>query len=73
LSPGAGRPPGPPPPPAVTRVDCITSSMPLDQVMERLLASRCPLPVVDSDGCYRGAVSQHRVLSILSKQRNTHV
>jgi len=60
-------------PPAVTRVDCITSSMPLDQVMERLLASRCPLPVVDSDGCYRGAVSQHRVLSILSKQRNTHV
>ena len=56
-----------------TQLESIESSTPLEQVVERLLANRCTLPVVDADGYYCGAVSQHMVLTVLSKQRGENV
>ena len=55
------------------RIDVIHHRSNLEDVMDRLISSRSPLPVVDGDGCYCGAISQSMVLQALSKSRGSHV
>lgn len=54
-------------------VELIHHRTTLDVVMGKLIASPNPLPVVDADGCYCGAISQSMVLQALSKTRGSHV
>ncbi|MDY7547510.1 glycine betaine/L-proline ABC transporter ATP-binding protein [Glaciimonas sp. Gout2] len=42
-------------------------------VMGKLIASPVPLPVVDENGCYCGAISQSMILQALSKPEGSHV
>ncbi|MGS0743631.1 quaternary amine ABC transporter ATP-binding protein [Glaciimonas sp. GG7] len=54
------------------KVELIHHRTALDVVMKKLIASPIPLPVVDADGCYCGAISQSMVLQALSKE-SAHV
>lgn len=58
---------------AMNRIEVIHHRSSLGDVMDRLISSRSPLPVVDGDGCYCGAISQAMVLQALSKSRGSHV
>ncbi|MDP5008324.1 MAG: glycine betaine/L-proline ABC transporter ATP-binding protein, partial [Glaciimonas sp.] len=53
-------------------VETIGHRTTLDAVMDKLIVSTMPLPVVDADGCYCGAISQAMVLQAISKSRGSH-
>lgn len=55
------------------RIEVIHHRTSLEDVMDKLIGSRSPLPVVDGDGCYCGAISQSMILQALSKTRGSHV
>jgi glycine betaine/proline transport system ATP-binding protein len=55
------------------RIEVIHHRSNLEDVMDKLIVSRSPLPVVDGDGCYCGAISQAMVLKALSTSRGSHV
>ena len=60
--------------PALLRaVEPIGAGAGLELVMQRLQGSPGPLPVIDGDGRYCGAISQAMVLMALSKNRGKHV
>jgi hypothetical protein len=44
-----------------------------DDVVERVVASRAPLPVVEADGSYCGSVNKTNVLNVLTRHRGSHV
>ncbi|UTW06281.1 quaternary amine ABC transporter ATP-binding protein [Pseudomonas benzenivorans] len=45
------------------RIDPVPEDMPLDQVIERLVDNEGPIPVVDANGLYSGAISKGRLLN----------
>jgi glycine betaine/proline transport system ATP-binding protein len=47
--------------------------MTLDDVVNRVVASPAPLPVVDADGSYCGSVNKTNVLQVLTRHRGSHV
>ncbi|WGS53378.1 glycine betaine/L-proline ABC transporter ATP-binding protein [Paraburkholderia sp. D15] len=59
--------------PQLNHIECIRRSTPLDDVVERVVASRAPLPVVDADGFYCGSINQSNVLNVLTRHRGSHV
>lgn len=58
--------------PAAGSEQALPHDMPLDQIIEKLLAVPHPLPVMDGDGQCRGAISQAMVLRALSERRVSH-
>ncbi|WP_025602164.1 quaternary amine ABC transporter ATP-binding protein [Burkholderia sp. WSM2230] len=54
-------------------VECIRRTTPLDDVVQRVVASRAPLPVVEADGSYCGSVNKTNVLHVLTRHRGSHV
>ncbi|MBS7664334.1 glycine betaine/L-proline ABC transporter ATP-binding protein [Pseudomonas lalucatii] len=44
-------------------VEPVAEDMPLDQVIERLVDNEGPIPVVDANGLYSGAISKGRLLN----------
>ncbi|MGF6448045.1 quaternary amine ABC transporter ATP-binding protein [Paraburkholderia youngii] len=59
--------------PQLNQIECIHRSTPLNDVVERVVASRAPLPVVEADGSYCGSVNKTNVLSVLTHHRGSHV
>jgi glycine betaine/proline transport system ATP-binding protein len=59
--------------PQLNQIECIRRSTPLDDVVERVVASRAPLPVVEADGSYCGSINQANVLNVLTRHRGSHV
>ncbi|WP_345814552.1 glycine betaine/L-proline ABC transporter ATP-binding protein [Paraburkholderia sp. PREW-6R] len=59
--------------PQLNPVECIGRTTPLDDVVERVVASHAPLPVVEADGSYCGSVNKTNVLSVLTRHRSSHV
>ncbi|MDH6153206.1 MULTISPECIES: quaternary amine ABC transporter ATP-binding protein [Paraburkholderia] len=59
--------------PKLNQIECIRRSTPLDDVVERVVASRAPLPVVEADGSYCGSVNKTNVLTVLTRHRGSHV
>jgi glycine betaine/proline transport system ATP-binding protein len=59
--------------PQLNQIECIRRSTPLDDVVERVVASRAPLPVVEADGSYCGSVNKTNVLNVLTRHRGSHV
>ncbi|SEB16161.1 quaternary amine ABC transporter ATP-binding protein [Paraburkholderia sartisoli] len=59
--------------PRLNAVECIRRSTPLDDVVQRVVASRAPLPVVEADGSYCGSVNKTNVLNVLTRHRGSHV
>jgi glycine betaine/proline transport system ATP-binding protein len=49
----------------LNQIDPAPESLPLNQVIERLVENEGPIPVMDDDGHYSGAISQGDVLSRL--------
>ena len=58
--------------PVIDAIQPIELGAPLDTVIQQLSKSRAPLPVVDADGCYCGAINQTAVLKILTHHRSSH-
>ncbi|CAE6720068.1 quaternary amine ABC transporter ATP-binding protein [Paraburkholderia haematera] len=59
--------------PKLNHIECIRRTTPLDDVVERVVASRAPLPVVEADGSYCGSVNKTNVLNVLTRHRGSHV
>ncbi|CAB3741480.1 quaternary amine ABC transporter ATP-binding protein [Paraburkholderia rhynchosiae] len=59
--------------PKLNYVECIRRTTPLDDVVQRVVASRAPLPVVEADGSYCGSVNKTNVLHVLTRHRGSHV
>ncbi|WP_233854851.1 quaternary amine ABC transporter ATP-binding protein [Paraburkholderia sp. HD33-4] len=59
--------------PRLNQIECIHRSTPLNDVVERVAASRAPLPVVEADGSYCGSINQTNVLNVLTRHRGSHV
>ncbi|MCC8400296.1 glycine betaine/L-proline ABC transporter ATP-binding protein [Paraburkholderia sp. MMS20-SJTN17] len=59
--------------PQLNQIECIRRSTPLNDVVERVVASRAPLPVVEADGSYCGSVNKTNVLNVLTRHRGSHV
>ncbi|WP_341319289.1 glycine betaine/L-proline ABC transporter ATP-binding protein [Paraburkholderia sp. IMGN_8] len=59
--------------PQLNHIECIRRTTPLDDVVERVVASRAPLPVVEADGSYCGSVNKTNVLNVLTRHRGSHV
>ncbi|HEX7931990.1 MAG TPA: glycine betaine/L-proline ABC transporter ATP-binding protein [Paraburkholderia sp.] len=59
--------------PKLNVVECIRRTTPLDDVVQRVVASRAPLPVVEADGSYCGSVNKTNVLHVLTRHRGSHV
>jgi glycine betaine/proline transport system ATP-binding protein len=57
--------------PQIKQIECIERSMTLDDVVNRVVASPAPLPVVDADGMYCGSVNKTNVLRVLTHHRST--
>ncbi|QRX81503.1 glycine betaine/L-proline ABC transporter ATP-binding protein [Glaciimonas sp. PAMC28666] len=55
------------------KVELIHYRTSLHVVMGKLIVSPVPLPVVDENGCYCGAISQSMILQALSKPEASHV
>lgn len=55
------------------KVELIHYRTSLRVVMGKLIASPVPLPVIDENGCYCGAISQSMILQALSKPEGSHV
>ncbi|WP_439860063.1 quaternary amine ABC transporter ATP-binding protein [Pseudomonas sp. MBLB4136] len=47
------------------QVEPVAEDMPLDQVIERLVDNEGPIPVIDANGFYSGAISKGRLLNRL--------
>lgn len=50
------------------QIDPLTEDQPLDQVIGRLVDNEGPMPVVDSQGFYAGAISKGRLLTRLQEE-----
>jgi glycine betaine/proline transport system ATP-binding protein len=59
--------------PQLNQIECIRRTTPLDDVVELVVASRAPLPVVEADGSYCGSVNKTNVLNVLTRHRSSHV
>jgi glycine betaine/proline transport system ATP-binding protein len=46
-------------------INPVPEDLPLDQVINRLVDNEGPIPVVDQDGHYSGAISKGRLLTRL--------
>ncbi|WP_277184643.1 glycine betaine/L-proline ABC transporter ATP-binding protein [Caballeronia sp. BR00000012568055] len=57
----------------VQHIDCIERSMTLDEVVNRVVDSPAPLPVIEADGSYCGSINKANVLKILTHHRGSHV
>ena len=55
------------------KVELIHYRTSLQVVMGKLISSPIPLPVIDENGCYCGAISQSMILQALSKPEGSHV
>jgi glycine betaine/proline transport system ATP-binding protein len=47
------------------QVEPIPEDLPLSEIIERLVDNEGPVPVIDKQGCYCGAISKGRLLSRL--------
>ncbi|MEO4045594.1 glycine betaine/L-proline ABC transporter ATP-binding protein [Pseudomonas sp. CAU 1711] len=52
-------------PELLKQIEPVAEDLPLEQVIERLVINEGPIPVVDGDGRYAGAISKGRLLSRL--------
>jgi glycine betaine/proline transport system ATP-binding protein len=59
--------------PKLNHIECIRRTTPLDDVVELVVASHAPLPVVEADGSYCGSVNKTNVLNVLTRHRSSHV
>jgi glycine betaine/proline transport system ATP-binding protein len=59
--------------PKLNQIECIRRTTPLDDVVELVVASHAPLPVVEADGSYCGSVNKTNVLNVLTRHRSSHV
>jgi glycine betaine/proline transport system ATP-binding protein len=59
--------------PQLNQIESIRRTTPLDDVVELVVASRAPLPVVEADGSYCGSVNKTNVLNVLTRHRSSHV
>ena len=59
--------------PQIKPIECIERGMALDDVVNRVVASPAPLPVVDADGLYCGSINKTNVLKVLTHHRGSHV
>ncbi len=59
--------------PSVRKVECISLSAPLEQVVSRVCANVTALPVVDEEGRYCGSIDQAAVLKVITRNRSAHV
>lgn len=59
--------------PQINPIECIERGMALDDVVNRVVASPAPLPVVDADGFYCGSINKANVLKVLTHHRGSHV
>lgn len=50
-------------------IEPVPAEMPMDEVLTRVAASSCPLPVVDAKGAYVGAISKTAYLETLGRTR----
>lgn len=57
----------------VNPIECVQRSMALDDVVNRVVASPAPLPVVEADGSYCGSINKANVLKVLTHHRGSHV
>jgi glycine betaine/proline transport system ATP-binding protein len=57
----------------INPIECVQRSMALDDVVNRVVASPAPLPVVEADGSYCGSINKANVLKILTHHRGSHV
>lgn len=49
--------------PLLKQIDPVPEDLPLEQVIERLVINEGPIPVVDANGFYSGAISKGRLLT----------
>lgn len=59
--------------PQINPIECIERHMALDEVVNRVVASPAPLPVVEVDGSYCGSINKANVLKVLTHHRGSHV
>lgn len=52
-------------PELLKQIEPVAEDLPLEQVIERLVINEGPIPVIDGDGRYAGAISKGRLLSRL--------
>ncbi|WP_298184821.1 glycine betaine/L-proline ABC transporter ATP-binding protein ProV [uncultured Pseudomonas sp.] len=55
---------------ALLQVEPLSHDMPLEQVIERVVETDGPVPVVDEDGQYSGSISKGRLLSRMQGESN---
>ena len=53
----------------ITGIEPVVASAPMEEVLGRVAASPCPLPVVDDKGVYKGAISKTAYLETLDRTR----
>jgi glycine betaine/proline transport system ATP-binding protein len=59
--------------PRINPIECIERHVALDEVVNRVVASPAPLPVVEADGSYCGSINKTNVLKVLTHHRGSHV
>ncbi|MFM0205019.1 glycine betaine/L-proline ABC transporter ATP-binding protein [Paraburkholderia fungorum] len=59
--------------PTLRELECIPRGASLEQVVSRVCANSTPLPVVDDEDRYCGAVDQADVLKAITRHRGAHV